>query len=76
MNLGTVHMKNNMRRCLTSGMILRTKIKSGIITITVETPNQLWDENSAKQIDERLHDGIEYALAPYWKEGVVTNEKT
>ncbi|GIO09725.1 hypothetical protein J31TS6_57530 [Brevibacillus reuszeri] len=56
-----------MRRCLTSGMVLHTEIKDGKIAITIETPGQHWDEKVATEIDERLHDGIEYALAPYWE---------
>jgi hypothetical protein len=55
------------RVCLTSGMVLHTHIIDGKINITIDTPNQKWDEKSAEEIDERLHDGIEYALAPYWK---------
>lgn len=55
------------RVCLTSGMVLHTHISEGKITITIDTPNQNWDDQSAVEIDERLHDGIEYALAPYWK---------
>jgi hypothetical protein len=59
-----------MRTCLTSGMILHTHIEDGKITITIDTPNQKWDDKTAIEIDNRLHDGIEYALAPYWKKGV------
>jgi hypothetical protein len=59
------------RRCLTSGMMLHTNIEMDKITITIETPNQAWNESTAKEIDSRLHDGIEYALAPYWKEVIL-----
>lgn len=55
------------RRCLTSGMILHTEMKAGAITITIDTPNQSWGENISEMIDDRLHDSIEYALAPFWK---------
>lgn len=55
------------RVCLTSGMVLHTHIEDGRITIVIDTPNQKWDDETAEVIDERLHDGIEYALAPYWK---------
>lgn len=55
------------RRCLTSGMVLHTEITPSGIKISIETLNQNWDESAAQQIDERLHDGIEYALAPFWQ---------
>jgi hypothetical protein len=63
-------MGDTLRKCLTKGMILHTKIELGKISITIDAPNQSWDESVAKEIDDRLHEGIEYALAPYWKEGV------
>jgi hypothetical protein len=55
------------RKCLTDGMILQTELKNGIIEIYIYAPHQNWDENIAKTLYPRLHDGIEYALAPYWK---------
>jgi hypothetical protein len=54
------------RHCLTSGMVLHTEITPKGIVIRIDTPGQLWDESTALQIDDRLHDGIEYALAPFW----------
>jgi hypothetical protein len=55
------------RRCLTDGMILQTELKKGVIEISIYAPNQAF-EDVKDTIYQRLHDGIEYALAPYWKE--------
>jgi hypothetical protein len=56
------------RKCLTDGMILQTELKNGIIEIYIYAPNQQF-EDVKDTIYQRLHDGIEYALAPFWKEG-------
>lgn len=54
------------RRCLTSGMILHTEFSEGKIEIIIDVADQVWNESVSELIDDRLHDGIEYALAPYW----------
>lgn len=54
------------RKCLTSGMILHTKFEQGKIIIEIDVPCQNWDRKTAEIIDDRLHDSIEYAIAPYW----------
>ena len=56
------------RRCLTDGKMLQTEIKNRTIEISIYTPNQTFNEIE-ETIIQRLHDGIEYALAPFWTEG-------
>jgi hypothetical protein len=55
------------RKCLTSGMVIHTEISEDKTTIVIDHAGQKWDEDAAKQIDDRLHDGVEYALAPFWR---------
>jgi hypothetical protein len=66
-----LHLKENQphmteRKCLTVGMIMHAHIRDGKITIEIDT-NRAWNEETAIEINNRLHDGIEYALAPYWR---------
>lgn len=57
------------RNCLTKGMWLGINFKdSWKIGIDIDMPQQNWDEATCKVLEERLHDAIEYALAPYWTE--------
>lgn len=59
---------SQLRQCLTDGMVMGTYIQAGEIRIELEVPGQEWSEKAKEEITIRLHDAIEYALAPYWKE--------
>jgi hypothetical protein len=54
------------RKCLTPGAIYHTSISNGKVTIVVDCENQHWNEQTSAIIEERLHDGVEAALAPFW----------
>jgi N-methylhydantoinase A/oxoprolinase/acetone carboxylase beta subunit len=67
-------MEENNRKCLTSGMVWSAKINEECVDIRIAMPVQKWNEAVRKEIKNRLHDGIEYALAPYWTEGIALME--